>query len=192
MILFYIAVYAIIVFFFVVERVLRKGDDAKTMEKSKYDKRSTDFLGFSFVTTILVLLITPILNHFNIGMIKINIIFNIFGLLIMTSGVVIRIIAAVTLGRFYTRTLRQTDHHEIISNGIYKRIRHPGYLGTILLYIGAGISVGNLFSILFITVLVLIAYNYRMTIEEKMLIDIFGDKYSIYRKKTKRIIPFIY
>jgi len=192
LILIYVTVYVLILFFLIIERLLRKGDDAKTLHKSKYDKRSTSFLAFAIVTSILLLLVIPIFNHFNVGVLKINTIFNILGLLIMTLGVIIRIVAATTLGKFYTRTLRKTDNHIIISKGIYKRIRHPGYLGTILLFIGASISVDNLISLLFITALVLIVYIYRITIEEKMLIDIFGERYRIYIRTTKRLIPFIY
>lgn len=188
----YIAVYALIIFFFIIERVLRKGNDAKSFERSGYDKRSTDFLSLAFSTSVLILMITPLLNHYQIGVFKANLWFNIFGLLIMLLGISIRITAAITLGRFYTRTLRKTDNHIIISNGIYKHIRHPGYLGTILLYIGAGISVYNIISLLIIIVFVLTGYIYRIKIEEEMLVDIFGDKYKVYANKTKRLLPFIY
>jgi len=32
---------------------------------------------------------------------------------------------------------------------------------------------------------------YRIKIEEKMLIEKFGDEYREYMKKTKRLIPFV-
>lgn len=192
MVFIYIAVYALISFFFVIENVLRKGKDAKTFEKSKYDNRSTVLLGFTFVTSVLLLMITPLLNHYRFGNIKTNLFLNGFSLLIMLSGITIRITAAITLGRFYTRTLRKTDNHVIVSNGLYKYIRHPGYLGTMLVFWGAGLAVGNVISLSIITILILIAYLYRIKVEEKMLNDIFGDQYQIYAKRTKRLLPFIY
>ncbi len=192
MIFIYIVVYILVIFFFIIEKLLRKGNDAKTLEKSKYDKRSTEYLFYLFITFILILTITPILNNYNIGFAKFNLSFNIFGLIIMLLGITIRIISAMILGRFYTRTLRKTDNHEIISKGLYKYIRHPGYLGTILLYIGASISMGNIISLLIIVVFVLIVYIYRINVEEEMLIDTFGDNYKAYIKRTKRLLPFIY
>jgi protein-S-isoprenylcysteine O-methyltransferase Ste14 len=192
MIYIYIAVDALIIFFFIIERILRKGNDAKTFEKSKYDKRSTNLLGFSFVISTMLIIYAPLLNHYKIGTLKLNLSYNMFGIFIMLLGISIRIIAAITLGRFYTRTLRKTDNHELISTGIYKYVRHPGYLGTILLNIGAGISVGNIFSLLIVIIPTFSSYIYRIKVEEKMLIEIFGDKYRAYTKWTKKLIPFIY
>jgi hypothetical protein len=43
----YLAVYVIILFFFIIEGFLRKGSDAKTLEKSAYDIGSTDRIAFA-------------------------------------------------------------------------------------------------------------------------------------------------
>ena len=90
------------------------------------------------------------------------------------------------------RTLRETDNHEIVSQGLYKYIRHPGYLGNIMLFLGAGIAIGNAITFLLLLLLILTAYIYRIKVEEDMLIDIFGDEYKYYMKTTKKLLPFIY
>src|SRR5258708_1479204 len=59
----------------------------------------------------------------------------------MIIGLTLRVWAAQVLGRFYTRTLRTTDKQRIVQSGPYHLIRHPGYLGTILIWIGAGLAV---------------------------------------------------
>ena len=188
----YFITYFIIIFFFIIEKFIRKGSDAKTLNKSRYDKNSTIILGFSLIFSLIILIITPILNYYNICFINLNLWINIFGYLLMLAGLIIRIVAANTLGRFYMRTLRKTENHEIISNGIYRIIRHPGYLGIIILFIGASITINNIISVTLIGFLILITYLYRIYIEEKMLINIFGEKYKIYMNKTKRLIPFIF
>ena len=192
MIFIYISVYLIIISFYVIERLLRKNNAAKTLEKTKYDKGSTYFIGYSLSLSNLILLIVPILNNYGIGRIKSNIMFNIFGLFVMLVGISIRIISAKTLGMFYTRTLRKSENQRIIKEGIYKFIRHPGYLGDLLIFLGSCIAVSNIISTILITVLMLSSYIYRIMVEEKMLIDVFGESYKNYTKETKRLIPFIF
>lgn len=188
----YIVVDVLLLFFFCFEKILRKGKDAKTFDRTQYDKKSTSFLGFSFVLSTMLIIYSPLLNHYNIGILKTNLFYNIFGIFIMLLGIAIRGIAAITLGKFYTRTLRKTNNHVLVTNGLYKYVRHPGYLGTILLNIGAGISVGNIISLLIVVVLILSVYIYRIKVEEEMLIDIFGDEYKTYAKASKKLFPFIY
>jgi protein-S-isoprenylcysteine O-methyltransferase Ste14 len=188
----YIIAYVLLLSFFLIEKFIRKGDDAKTLKKTEYDKGSTNLLGFTFVISSLLLIAAPVLNYYKTGAFKMPVPINILGLLIMASGITIRVIAVSTLGKYYTRTLRKKADHEIVSNGIYKYIRHPGYLGNILLFLGAGIAMGNIFAFIVIFVLVLSTYVYRIKIEEKMLNDIFGEKYKEYFMRTKKLIPFIY
>lgn len=147
----YIISYGLILSFFLIEKFIRTGDDAKTLKKTEYDKGSTRLLGLTFITSCLILTATPILNYFAIGTIKMNLGFNVLGLLVMVSGISLRIIAVSTLGKFYMRTLRKTENHEIVSRGIYKYLRHPGYLGNIVLFIGAGVSMGNALTVVVIT-----------------------------------------
>jgi protein-S-isoprenylcysteine O-methyltransferase Ste14 len=192
MVIIYIISYFFLVLFFLIEKFFRKGDDAKTLKKTEYDKASTKLSSITFIVSCLILIYTPVLNYFQIGTIHFYIGFNILGLLIMLSGIIIRIIAVATLGKFYMRTLRKTENHELMTDGIYKYIRHPGYFGTILVFLGLGIAMGNAVSFVVTTMLMLINYTYRINVEEKMLNDLFGEKYKQYSKKTKRLIPFIY
>ncbi len=122
MIFIYICVYLIIISFYIIERLLRKGKAAKTLEKTKYDKGSTYFIGYSLSLSNVILLIVPILNNYGIGKINFNITLNILGLFVMITGIFTRIIAAKTLGKFYTRTLRKSENQKVIREGIYKYI----------------------------------------------------------------------
>jgi len=44
------------------------------------------------------------------------------------------------LGRFFTRTLRVTGEQRVVSDGPYRVVRHPGYLGDILMWTGAALT----------------------------------------------------
>jgi len=114
------------------------------------------------------------------------------GLLLILSGMIIRIIAIRTLGKFFTVDLGIDNDHRLINKGLYKYIRHPSYTGSLLSFLGLGLSLNNWISLLVIFVPVLVAFIYRINIEEKLLLAQIGPEYSDYKKQTKRLFPLIY
>jgi protein-S-isoprenylcysteine O-methyltransferase Ste14 len=56
-------------------------------------------------------------------------------------------------------------------------LRHPGYGGLLLAWLGAGLATANWAVVLAIPVLMVVAYSYRIAIEEAMLLGAFGDRY---------------
>jgi len=187
----YILAYTLLVAFFVIEHFFRRGKGTKNMNRSEHDKCSTTYISIVMGSAFILLPISPLLNRLGIGAIEIFPI-SVFGLLLGIIGLIIRYIAFTTLGRFFTRTLRESDDHILITNGIYKYIRHPGYLSDFLIFIGAALAMSNLIPILVIPVTFALAYTYRIRVEEKMLLKIFGEQYSDYQKTSKRLIPFIF
>ena len=77
---------------------------------------------------------------------------------------------------------------ELVSTGAFRYVRHPLYLGSILIYFGMTVSTASLFCL---TLLVLIAlfYNYIAGYEEKLLEEKWGSDYIAYKKKTSKWIP---
>jgi protein-S-isoprenylcysteine O-methyltransferase Ste14 len=118
--------------------------------------------------------------------------FFLIGSLLTIIGLVIRISAIMTLKQQFTYTVTEIENHELIEKGLYKRIRHPGYLGQLIIFLGISTSLSNWLSILFMMLPVLIGYIYRIMVEEKFMIIQLGQKYQDYRKRTKRLIPLIY
>jgi protein-S-isoprenylcysteine O-methyltransferase Ste14 len=84
------------------------------------------------------------------------------------------------------------DNHELIETGLYKIIRHPGYLGQLIIFLGISTSLSNWLSVLLMIVPVLLGYLNRIIVEEKFMIEQMGQKYIDYQKRTKRLIPMIY
>jgi len=114
------------------------------------------------------------------------------GLLVTIAGMVIRLRAVWTLGRMFTAQVTIRENHKIKSDGLYKILRHPSYSASVLSFIGLGISMNNWISLIVITAFVTFAMLYRIKIEEKVLIEQFGEEYKEYMKGTYRLIPFIY
>jgi protein-S-isoprenylcysteine O-methyltransferase Ste14 len=114
------------------------------------------------------------------------------GLILIIVGMILRFFSVWSLGRLFTVDVTIRDHHRIKKDGIYRIIRHPSYSGSLLSFIGFGISLNNWISLIIISTLVTAAMLYRIKIEERMLMDQFGFEYLDYTKKTYRLIPWIY
>jgi protein-S-isoprenylcysteine O-methyltransferase Ste14 len=114
------------------------------------------------------------------------------GLFLIISGMILRFISIVTLGRFFTVDVTIRADHKIKKDGVYRLIRHPSYTGSIISFIGFGISLNNWISLFVITVPVIFAMLNRIKIEENLLIEEFESEYQDYIKKSYRLIPWIF
>jgi len=114
------------------------------------------------------------------------------GIFLIVAGMIIRFIAVRSLGRFFTIYVTIQENHKIIKDGLYKIIRHPSYLGSLISFFGFGISINNWISLIIITIPIVIAFLYRIKDEENILLKQFGLDYSEYMENTYRLIPFIY
>ena len=110
----------------------------------------------------------------------------------MVGGISLRIWANRALGAYYTRTLRTGQGQHIVQEGPYRLIRHPGYLGAMLMWVGAGLATANWITALVIVVGMSAVYGYRMRSEEAMLAEAFGDRYAAYEAHTWRLVPFVF
>jgi protein-S-isoprenylcysteine O-methyltransferase Ste14 len=114
------------------------------------------------------------------------------GALLVITGLIIRITSILTLKQHFTYTVTKVENHELIETGLYKYIRHPGYLGQLIIFLGIATSLSNWLSVLLMIIPVLLGYLNRINVEEKFMIEQMGQKYVDYQKRTKRLIPYIY
>jgi protein-S-isoprenylcysteine O-methyltransferase Ste14 len=117
---------------------------------------------------------------------------SLIGVIIIIIGMIIRFVAIKQLGRFFTVNVTIRTEHQLVQRGFYKYLRHPSYSGSLLSFLGFGLSLNNWLSLMIIFLPTLFAFIYRMKIEENVLAEQFGEQYQDYLLKTKRIIPFIY
>ena len=116
---------------------------------------------------------------------------NVVGALIFLIGLAIRLSAAVSLNRSYSWTLEIRDEHRLVKDGLYRYVRHPIYTGVLLSAFAVPIYATSFLGFLFaLTVMPL--FIYRIGVEEKMLIEEYGDEYLKYMKATSKLIPYIY
>ncbi len=187
-----IVAYLLIGCFLVLQRAMRQGEQAKNLRPEQFDRGSTRLIGQAFFFAILALIVAPILNAFQIGRLGKDIVIGWAGIILMLTGLGLRIWANQTLGRFYTSTLRIAERQRIIRQGAYKFLRHPGYSGALLMWAGAGAATANWIVIAIIVLMMVASYHYRIISEEAMLHAKFGEEYQAYMARTWRLLPFIY
>ncbi|WP_415324797.1 methyltransferase family protein [Chryseobacterium sp. MMS23-Vi53] len=107
-------------------------------------------------------------------------------------GIILRFIIIRSLGKYFTVDVTIREDHQIKKEGFYKYLRHPSYAFSLLTSLGLGLYLNNWLSLVLAFIPPLIAFSYRIKVEEKALIEQFGEEYLEYRRKTKKLIPFIY
>jgi protein-S-isoprenylcysteine O-methyltransferase len=114
------------------------------------------------------------------------------GLILFVLGLIVRWIAIIHLGRFFTVNVAIAHDHELITTGPYRYVRHPSYTGTLLIFLGFGLCMLNIFSVAAVFLPISAAFLWRMHVEEEALRAAFGERYLIYADRTWRLIPLIY
>jgi protein-S-isoprenylcysteine O-methyltransferase Ste14 len=114
------------------------------------------------------------------------------GSLLAIIGLIIRVTSILTLKQQFTYTVTKIQNHELIEAGLYKKIRHPGYLGQLIIFLGISTCLSNWISILLMIIPVLLGYLNRINVEEKFMIKHMGQKYLDYQTRTKKLIPAVY
>ena len=110
----------------------------------------------------------------------------------MLAGVAFRWYSIRVLGKYFTRQVAIQPGQTVVENGPYHWIRHPSYSGALLTIFGLGLVFGNWLSLIGVIAIAFIGYSYRVSVEEKTLVEALGEPYRQYMKRTKRFIPFLY
>jgi protein-S-isoprenylcysteine O-methyltransferase Ste14 len=80
---------------------------------------------------------------------------------------------------------------QLIDSGVYSLVRHPMYLGILLLCLGVFFAIPSLIS-LAVCVAFFLFYDKMATYEENDLIRIFGSDYTAYQKRVPKWFPGIH
>jgi protein-S-isoprenylcysteine O-methyltransferase Ste14 len=172
------------------EIILSRFFRAKSPNAKGWDKGSFSAMWLTIIISVLLGVI--IARIYPLPVSKSSYLIPYSGLFVIVTGVIIRIIAIRTLGRFFTVNLSVRNDQQIVTSGLYKHIRHPSYTGSLLSFAGLGLSFNNWLSLIIIFVPVLFAFIYRINVEEKLMQQQFGSAYSDYMKITKRLLPLVY
>jgi protein-S-isoprenylcysteine O-methyltransferase Ste14 len=112
--------------------------------------------------------------------------------IVMVAGLGIRWTAIVTLGKAFSSNVAILDSQKIVKSGIFGWVRHPSYLGLLLVFVAVGLHSRNWIGFALAVVPTTAVMMYRMHVEEIALRAAFGEEYLGYSRETKRLIPGVY
>jgi protein-S-isoprenylcysteine O-methyltransferase len=187
-----VVAFALLGGFLVLQRVMRRGEPARSLQASAADRGSTRLLGAAFGLGLLALAGAPVLNAYGVADMVLGPAVGWGGVAVMVGGLALRLWSQAVLGRYYTSTLRHAADQPVLAAGPYRLLRHPGYAGLLLAWLGAGLATANWAAALAIAFLMVAAYSYRIAAEEAMLLGTFGDRYKEYMARTWRLVPYVY
>lgn len=107
------------------------------------------------------------------------------------AGSAIRLFALHELGRQYSAFLTVQTGHQLIKSGIYRRIRHPFYLGGLISLPGVLLAFRSPLSAILFAISLVFVVN-RIGREERLLIEEFPTAYREYQNFSWRLVPHVY
>ncbi len=112
--------------------------------------------------------------------------------LVSVTGLTICIVARRALGNNWINAKDYQLHKnpQLVTNGVYKHIRHPIYLGVNLMLTGAELLT-NTYLIILLPFIYFWTYKQAKK-EEQLLLTRFGKDYENYLAKTKMFLPYIF
>jgi protein-S-isoprenylcysteine O-methyltransferase Ste14 len=93
------------------------------------------------------------------------------------------------LGRYWSVTLEMREQHRLISDGVYRHVRHPMYSAFWMWAIAQALLLPNWVAGFSGMVGFGCLYFVRVGREEAMMLAMFGEEYRAYMQRTSRIIP---
>lgn len=114
------------------------------------------------------------------------------GLVLAWAGLLLRLWAVVTLGRSFTTTVQVRPGQQVVATGPYRLVRHPSYLGLLVLFLGLGLGLGDLAGAVVLVVLPALALVRRIQVEEAALRAGLGDRYDDYAAGRARLLPRVW
>ena len=150
--------------------------------------QSLSWIIATFVSFIETILETYYFNKYK----KIKIFF-IIGLIMTIIGQIFRIGGIYTGKKNFTHKIsyEKKKEHKLVKNGVFALTRHPSYFGFYLWSIGIEIMCCNPICFIGFTFILFYFFKNRILLEEKLLIQFFGEEYLEYKKKVGILIPFI-
>ena len=137
----------------------------------------------------LILLLLLILFHFTLPIVKLNYSpYNYIGIVLILFGGAINLWTDALLKKGETTVKPHLKPSNLIISGPFKFTRHTMYLGMAFILLGAAGIAGSLVSFIFPLIYVGLMEILFIPMEERNLVEAFGEGYMEYREKVRKWI----
>ena len=113
------------------------------------------------------------------------------GVVLFAVGGALRLWPVFVLGNRFSGLVAIQPEHTLVTEGVYRVIRHPSYLGLLINSLGWVLAFRSGVGLLLVALLIPVIVA-RIRAEEKLLHAQFGAEYDAYRARTSRLIPGLY
>jgi protein-S-isoprenylcysteine O-methyltransferase Ste14 len=165
-----------------------------TSGRSKGLKHSADwrpFFPLLMCHSLFTAWVMPYMDARDIGVLPGGDVTRWIGLVVLAAGVALRLGPMLELGRRFVSVVALQPGHSLHTAGFYERVRHPSYLGILLMDLGfAGVFRSAI--ALALMPVVFWMFRRRMDVEEAFMVEQFGAEYRDYMGRTQRILPGVY
>ena len=96
------------------------------------------------------------------------------------------------LGVNWSITLDVREGHRLVTQGFYRRVRHPMYLALLIYSLGQALVIPNYVVGPSYGVAMALLVALRVCPEERMMVEVFGREYEEYMARTKRVVPGVW
>jgi protein-S-isoprenylcysteine O-methyltransferase Ste14 len=142
------------------------------------------------VIPLALVIAAPYSDHRNIAVVKSEFI-RYAGLALFSFGFIFMHWAQASLGKQFSIYVKLQDDHKLVSNGLYRHVRHPRYLGIILFTTGIAFVFRSWMALILVAILIMVLL-WRIHEEESLMSQEFGKDWTEYCRKSWRMIPLIY
>jgi protein-S-isoprenylcysteine O-methyltransferase Ste14 len=113
------------------------------------------------------------------------------GSLLALAGAALVLRSRAELGAAWSLVPTADQGTGLATTGPYHFIRHPIYLGLLMLAMGETLAFSNWPSVLIVFSAIVPTLVWRGRAEERLLAETFGERYANYRKQTRMMIPYL-
>ena len=113
------------------------------------------------------------------------------GALLGVAGVALVVRSRAELGPAWSFVPKAGQETGLVTTGPYRLVRHPIYLGLVLLAMGEALAFGSWPAVAIVLFGIIPTFAWRARVEESLLGRTFGESYTLYRKQTRMLIPHL-
>lgn len=113
------------------------------------------------------------------------------GTIIVAVGVLLAIWARNLLGKNWSGRVMLQNKHHLITEGPYRFVRHPIYLGVLLAMFGSCLVLGQVFGFVY-SLLSTFGLAMKSRREDVLLEKQFPNEFSVYKQHVRMLLPYLY
>lgn len=136
----------------------------------------------------IIILILAITEYFTLNR-RINLILSLVGLIMYLLGIWGREWVIRSLSDYWSADIRIREDHKLIKEGLYRYVRHPNLFCLLIEMNGLCLIPNSYYSFLSVWLIYFPLILVRIYLEEKALIEKFGQKYLDYKKELYGLLP---